>query len=190
MSQSTANSSSSESAPRFPRRFCYGPPFRMVKTQICVSTRRRDRDFSTARLVASMKKRKVIRPIGPSIAYVPLTRNLHALIDAEDADVVGQFNWQAWPLKTSRNLFDRRPPEPTRYYAGTSFTVRKGRKRSLLLHELLGDEPNVGADHISANPLDNRKINFIRGSSPLEISDRDAVLPLSKVIPKRQCADA
>jgi len=46
-----------------------------------------------------MPRRKVIRnievPIGPSIAYIPLTKGLFALIDREDVDRCQPYTWTA-----------------------------------------------------------------------------------------------
>ena len=82
-------------------------------------------------------------PVGPSIAYVPLTRGLFALIDRDSVESVGQFNWYA--QKTACGYYASRGLRTM-----TSYQV-------LPLHALLA---SLGADHINGNSLDNRKCNL------------------------------
>ena len=86
--------------------------------------------------------RPVLRPIGPSIAYVELTQGQWALIDADDALRVGRYNWRA--IK-----------------AGTSFYARRTHQHQGLHVFLVG----LGADHINGNPLDNRRLANLRPAS-------------------------
>jgi hypothetical protein len=83
-------------------------------------------------------------PIGPSIAYVPLTQGLYALIDREDAERVGEFNW----FSHCRN---------GNYYAATN--MRNGdRQRTVSLHNyVLGIK---WIDHKNWNTLDDRRSNL------------------------------
>lgn len=85
-------------------------------------------------------------PIGPSIAYVPLTQGLYALIDREDADRVGKYAWHAAFNRTSGHFYARR---------------RLGNARWPLHDEILGRKEGFTVDHISSeNTLDNRKANL------------------------------
>ena len=46
-------------------------------------------------------KRPIVIPIGPSIAYVPLTQGQFACIDVDDVALVGDRNWYAhWSEQT------------------------------------------------------------------------------------------
>lgn len=63
--------------------------------------------------------RPAIIPIGPSIAYLPLTQGLFALIDREDAPQLEKFKWQAYI----------RPPEPTYARMGVAIRSRKGARK-------------------------------------------------------------
>lgn len=87
--------------------------------------------------------RTIYIPIGPSIAYVELTQGQFSLIDREDADSVGQFNWfAAWQ------------PDLKGFYA-----VRKdrGTKKRIYLHRYVLGNVVASVDHIFHNTLDNRK---------------------------------
>ena len=99
--------------------------------------------------------RPIFIPIGPSIAYVPLTREQWALIDREDAETVGRYNWQAYP-----------------HHAGEFYAIRMIRRNrksiTLPLHRfLMGSAPEgMQIDHANGRPLDNRSSNlrFATGS--------------------------
>lgn len=90
-------------------------------------------------------KREVIMVIGPSLAYVQLTRGMFALIDSEDAERVGETNWvAAW---TDHGFYAVRT------------TI--DRKRMPLHRFILGDKVDCTVDH--KNPhrtLDCRKANL------------------------------
>jgi NAD-dependent oxidoreductase involved in siderophore biosynthesis len=87
-----------------------------------------------------MNKRP-IRVEGP-IAYVPLACGAEAIIDAEDAELVGLHNW----------YLDRDGR------AKTKLPKVNGKRRVLLLHRLvMGDPEGLEVDHRNNDPLDNRK---------------------------------
>lgn len=96
--------------------------------------------------------RPVTVPIGPSIAYVPLTRGHHALIESNDAAWAGQWNWFALRAGRPQN----------RYIAAARVESIDGHRRVFLMHTaLLGLSGEMTADHIIlGNMLDNRRNNL------------------------------
>lgn len=89
--------------------------------------------------------RDVIIPIGPSIAYVPLEKDLFAIIDSEDAESVGLHNWHA-----------RRHSNGVPYAARTN--REDGNISTLFLHTFITGW--TGVDHAGRNTLDDRKCNL------------------------------
>lgn len=97
-------------------------------------------------------KRPIIIPIGPSIAYVPLTQGYYALIDREDAELLGRWNWCAT---------DRRSVgagiRAVRLVCNGHWT----KPRHRFLHtELMNTPKGMVIDHANRNPLDNRRANL------------------------------
>lgn len=90
--------------------------------------------------------RPVIIPIGPSIAYVQLTKDMYSLIDREDIDLVGTMNWCAQTKTHTQNS-----------YAVREEKDENGRSFTLQMHRLL-----MGgmADHGNLQTLDNRRCNL------------------------------
>lgn len=96
--------------------------------------------------------RPIIRVIGPSIAYVELTQDQYSLIDSQDAELVGQYNW-----------FAQYKPKSNKYIAGRGFNSGEGRsnwKRMCLHNELLTPREGFEPDHKNRNSLDNRRSNL------------------------------
>jgi hypothetical protein len=90
--------------------------------------------------------REVFIPIGPSIAYVPLSRGLFALIDIEDAPTAGLVNWSAsWS------------PHAKSFYAVGWFPPRLKKMHRVLMNCA---ESSPFLDHRNTNTLDNRKNNL------------------------------
>jgi hypothetical protein len=91
--------------------------------------------------------RSVISVIGPSIAYVPLSRGLFSLIDAEDALEIGQHTWFAH-----------------KHHTGTFYGVRNTKtspRITVNMHRFLcPTQDDLQVDHKNRNPLDNRKSNL------------------------------
>lgn len=99
-------------------------------------------------------KRVAIIPIGPSIAYVPLTQGYFCLIDSVDAEWLSEWNWCAINLNSVKS------------------GVRAGRcipkegswnkPRIQFMHSIIMPKPNpkLTIDHINRNPLDNRRSNL------------------------------
>jgi hypothetical protein len=96
-----------------------------------------------------MEKRPI--RVEGEIAYVPLPCGTEAIIDAEDAEIVGHHNW--W-LDGG--------------YVVTYRPTGNGRYRSLGLHRLVMGEPEGKmVDHRNGNKLDNRKA-FLRPATHAE----------------------
>lgn len=87
--------------------------------------------------------RSVIIPPGPSIAYLPLTQGLYALIDRDDAAQVERWNWCV--IRPSGL------PRPMR---------RENRRAVLLYRKLLNAPAESLVDHRNGNTLDNRRANL------------------------------
>lgn len=75
----------------------------------------------------SKPRRVAVQVIGPSIAYLPLTRGLFAIIDAEDVEKCSQWSWGA----TST------PHDSTTYARATERILETGKVRSFTLHRFL-----------------------------------------------------
>lgn len=101
--------------------------------------------------LGNWKVRPIIVPVGPSIAYVELTKEMYALIDIEDAAEAGRHNWSAQRNRNSGA-----------YYAHTN--TGWPNRYSLFLHQLiLGIErgSKLTGDHrIPENTLDCRRCNL------------------------------
>lgn len=99
------------------------------------------------------------RPIRPiriegNIAYVTLTQGHEAIIDAEDAEFIGQWNWCA--DKAPNTVYAIRGVE------------RDGRHVKFYMHrEILRNSTRNHTDHINGDGLDNRKQN-LRVAAPHE----------------------
>lgn len=90
--------------------------------------------------------RSAIRVIGPSIAYVPLTKKKVALIDLADAETVEGYNWYAFHHK-----------KQNKFYAVSKLPKTTGLQR-FLLGLRPGDKLN--GDHKNHNTLDYRRTNL------------------------------
>jgi hypothetical protein len=90
-----------------------------------------------------MKKRKI--RIEGDIGYVPLADGTEAIIDAEDAELVGQYNWSL-----------------SHGYVVTNLPLGNGKHRTLQLHRLvMGGPEGKLVDHRSNDPRINQK-EFLR----------------------------
>jgi hypothetical protein len=96
-------------------------------------------------------KRPVIIPVGPSIAYIELTKGQYSLIDSWNIDEVQEWNWCAMDTKSSRTI-----------YAGRHIKIPKTRKSICIKLHCLVLPPDKGLmiDHINGNGLDNRRSNL------------------------------
>lgn len=96
-----------------------------------------------------LEPRPPILVIGPSIAYVPLTRDQYALIDSSDLIFVGEFNWYVQKLSYCEGWVACR-----KCWVG-------GKRTVVLMHRELCDAPaNMDVDHKNHSTLDNRSVNL------------------------------
>lgn len=95
--------------------------------------------------------RPIITPIGPSIAYVPVTQGLYALIEVEDIHSVEKFNWCLSKSAADANCYAlRNLPRPLGV---------------LSMHRHLMGLPEGIVDHKNGNGLDNRRQANLRTAS-------------------------
>lgn len=95
--------------------------------------------------------RLVFVPVGPSIAYVELTRGYFALIDSDDAERVGIRNWYSVVYDTG-------------VYARCGGEA-KGKFYQISLHRFIYGGKSEIVDHRNRRPLDCRKSN-LREATP------------------------
>lgn len=95
--------------------------------------------------------RKPIVPIGPSIAYIPLTKGYFALVDSGDIELLSGRNWHAFVC--AKGTYARR---------------RLGPNTFVFMHNFLMPPPDGKTiDHKERNPLDNRR-SQLRYATPLQ----------------------
>lgn len=104
-----------------------------------------------------MKVRAVVRLVGPSIAHVRLSQGQYALIEAEDAERIGQWNW--YTVTTKRG---------TPSYAARAEPGSSGRTVRTTLHaQILADSHEYTVRHRNGNGLDNRRCgNLVQVKAP------------------------
>lgn len=91
-----------------------------------------------------------LRPIRieGNIAFVPLSQGREAVIDADDAAAIGEYNWSC---VVSKGLA----------YAFRNAVQPGGGKRVVYLHRAILCPPNgMQVDHINGDGLDNRRSNL------------------------------
>lgn len=104
-----------------------------------------------------LKIRPIIVPIGPSIAYVPLSKGLYALIEVDDIALVENANWSA-------NSEMCRDGVTVRNYARTN---RSGMHKKMQ-NWILPVKEGLMVDHVNSNGLDNRRHGNLRSASKTE----------------------
>lgn len=110
---------------------------------------------------AKRTDRAALIPVGPSIAYIPLSRGMYALVDAEDAEYLSQWSWLT--IRCSHS-----------YYAARQ--ERMGGKRLLIrMHaQLLGiSGRRITGDHVCCErTLDNRRANLRRATPSQQLANQ------------------
>lgn len=103
-------------------------------------------------------------PTDPTAALVQLTKGYWAVIDAADAEAVGQFNWIA-------------APRDRRIYAARQVGGRKS-KRTVFLHQFVAERAGVArkrtVDHRNENGLDCRRMNLRPATQQENLANRGA----------------
>lgn len=93
-------------------------------------------------------------PPNDKIAYIPLTRGLHAIVDVEDHQWLSKHKWHASPATGHSTVYAKR-------------STRHG---SVFMHRMIMKPPEgMVVDHINGNGLDNRRCN-LRICTPTENS--------------------
>lgn len=103
-----------------------------------------------------MQSRGFLLPIGPSTAYIPLTRGHFARVDSDNAVRIGTNNWQA-----------RWDPTGEHWYASRSINLGGGRWRIDGMHRVIqGPSEGSTVDHINRQEtLNNQRYN-LREANP------------------------
>lgn len=105
-----------------------------------------------------MPRREIIIPIGPSIAYIPLTKGLFALIDSQDVEEVGKHSWSAHTSRHAGRIYTS--------YAATAIKDIHGKYRYKALHAfIVQTQSGQHTDHRNGNGLDCRRAN-LRSCTP------------------------
>lgn len=91
--------------------------------------------------------RKAIIPVGPSIAYLPLTKGQYALVDTWHVNAFEQYNWHAsWESRS--------------YRVASSFRLSPESTFRVSMHRAVVGAHAQYVDHRNGNPLDNRECNL------------------------------
>ena len=86
------------------------------------------------------------QPPNDKVRYIPLTRGLHAIVDADDYEWLMQYKWYAG-----------RPPSQKTFYACRNVP---GRGIMLMHRQIMQPPKGMVVDHINGNGLDNRRCNL------------------------------
>jgi len=135
----------------------FGISFQHGKEEIVLCTNNPDKpgELVETRPVAKCKnytagplRREPSQPANDKVRYIPLTRGLYAIVDAEDYEWASKFKWHA--------------SGPDKYpYAVRVVYYGNGRKITLYLHrEITAAPKELLVDHINGNTLDDRSENL------------------------------
>lgn len=97
----------------------------------------------------------VLMVVGPSIAYVQLSRGQFALIDSDDAGFIGRWNWNAKWSKNSGSYYARR----------TAMRSDPSMPKQISMHVAIMGISDQTIDHKNSYAtLDNRRCNLRHAS--------------------------
>jgi hypothetical protein len=96
-------------------------------------------------------KRRELQDLGFGVHLVPLTKGKEALIDSENADLVGAWDWHTVKSKSGDLHYAARHDRAT--------------GRMVYMHRLIMGEPDSHVDHRNSDGLDNRREN-LREATP------------------------
>lgn len=100
--------------------------------------------------------RSAIHVIGPSIAYIPLTRGQFSCVEVEDSEDMGRYNWTAhWADNTQSFYAIRGTTKTSNGVRGT--TIFRMARQILQLFD-----SDLVAEHANRCTLDNRKNGNLR----------------------------
>jgi hypothetical protein len=85
-------------------------------------------------------------PPNDKIRYIPLTRGLFAIVDAEDYEWLSRYKWYAGAAPRKRTFYARRS--------------RPGGRIELMHRMIMRPPKGKVVDHINGNGLDNRRCNL------------------------------
>lgn len=95
--------------------------------------------------------RQPIYVIGPSIAYIPLTKGQFALVDRENAEYISQWNWHAHFAKTTQSFYAQRAIS----------TGSNPRQKNIGMANVIMKTPNdLQCDHIYHQTLHNIEVHL------------------------------
>jgi hypothetical protein len=98
--------------------------------------------------------------IDGDIAYVPLTRGYEAVIDADDAALIGRWNWFTH--------IQRRADGTIRAIYAVRTDSDAVPKKTVLMHRVISQTPDgMECDHADTNGLNNRRDN-LRSATPAQ----------------------
>jgi len=84
-------------------------------------------------------------PPSEDVRYIPLTRGLHALVDARNYEWLSRYKWSVHDAGKGK----------------TQYAVRGCKGRKVFMHrEIMKPPPGMVVDHINRNGLDNREANM------------------------------
>ena len=95
----------------------------------------------------NFRAKRVPPPEPPSddVRYIPLTRGMHAIVDARNFDWLNQYKWCVQGAR----------------YGNVHYAVRRADGRKIFMHrEIMQPPPGLFVDHINRNGLDNREANL------------------------------
>lgn len=103
-------------------------------------------------------KKPTVHVIGPSIAYIPLSRGQYSCVELDDVWHLEKSSWNAIPRKEGR------------YYAVANMRI-DGKRKLVFMHRFLlgmvfGD--NRTADHSNIESLDNHRKGNLREATPAQ----------------------